>query len=171
MTHVARDWGWCYVVYKREPGKITWNVLSVSCKAAVLSGTAGEWCAARAVWWWVAALPGNLIPPSPPPSSPLLPPSTLPPQVHSLCNRPSLARTGCKIFSPCSVIVKFNLTDVIYMYQKGNNVSQMIAQGKYLLDRLWIATSASGKLVRPCLCPASTSQPPLFRDPRQGLRM
>ena len=48
---------------------------------------------------------------------------------------------------------------ILYMYQKWDDLSQIIiAQGKYLLDRLWIATSASGKLVRPCLCPACTSR-------------
>ena len=26
MTHMAGEWGWCYVVYKE--GKIRWNVVS-----------------------------------------------------------------------------------------------------------------------------------------------
>ena len=109
MTHMGGDWRWCYVVYK-----IGWNVVSrVSCKvAAVLSGSS-EWCESGVVGGG-ATWQSRLYPPPSLQSTPPPPLPSLPPQVHSLCNRPPLARTSCKIFPPCTVLVKFNPTDVIF---------------------------------------------------------
>ena len=171
ITHMGGDWRWCYVVYK-----IGWNVVSrVSCKvAAVLSGSS-EWCESGVVGGG-ATWQSRLYPPPSLQSTPP-PPSTLPPSTSPLSLQPATAGQDKLQNLPtlyCTREIQPHGCDIskkgIFPFKSWWSRGKR----KYLLNRLWIATS--GKLVRPCLCPACTQPPTLslllrFRDPRQGLRM